>query len=103
MWALILPRRRGKMLSAIPKKKGEWEMKKKLLSLALALALCLGLTVPAMAAYTVTETIPCKYDDVYMFSEGLAAVLVSDGMCGYIDKTGKQVVPGKYERANIFS
>ena len=81
-------------------------MKKRILSLALALALCLGLTVPALAA-DYTEVVPCKYDDVRNFSEGLAAVCVGDpydgGKWGFIDKTGKEVIPCKYDDVRNFS
>lgn len=76
-------------------------MRKKMLSFALALALCLGLPVPAMAA-DYTEVIPCKYDNVKDFSEGLAAVCV-DGKWGFIDKTGKVVIPCIYNNVNSFS
>ena len=83
-------------------------MRKKLLSLALALVMCLGLTVPAMAA-AYTEVVPCKYAQVGDFSEGLAAVAIQvatnkygDGIFrwGFIDKTGKEVVPCKYTWIN---
>lgn len=79
-------------------------MSKKLLSLALALVMCLGLTVPVLAA-DYTEVIPCKYERVGNFSEGLAAVAkrigtdkYDDGIYrwGFIDKTGKEVISCKY-------
>lgn len=76
-------------------------MRKKLLSLALALVMCLGLAVPALAA-GYTEVIPCKYDEVWSFSEGLAVVEL-DGKWGYIDKTGEEVVPFKYDQVWDFS
>ena len=82
-------------------------MRKKLLSLALALVMCLGLTVPALAAeYTVTEVVSCKYDWVGDFSEGLAAVRTGGaktGKWGFIDKTGKEVIPCQYDDPNIVS
>ena len=77
-------------------------MRKKLVSLTLALALCLGLTIPALAA-SYTEVVPCKYDWVQDFSEGLAMVRDENYKWGYIDKTGKEVVPCKYESAENFS
>lgn len=58
------------------------------------------------------EVIPCKYDNVRDFSEGLAVVniggefgtsLVLGGKYGYIDTTGKEVVPLRYDDANDFS
>lgn len=58
------------------------------------------------------EVVPCKYDNVRSFSEGLAVVnvggkfgisLVSGGKYGYIDTTGKEVIPLRYDDANDFS
>ncbi len=81
-------------------------MKRAILALALALALCLGL-LPATAlaagevgtirstGWTVKEVVPCKYDYIGPFSEGLAAVVL-DKKCGYIDTTGKEVIPCIY-------
>lgn len=78
-------------------------MKKKLLSLALALALCLGLTVPAFAAeLKVVESISCKYYQAGAFSEGLAAVQMNNKW-GFVDKTGKEVIPLQYDGASFFS
>ncbi len=78
-------------------------MKKRILTLTLALLLCLGLAAPALAAgKTVTEAVPCRYDAVNYFSEGLAAVEL-DGKWGYIDKTGREVVPCKYDEIENFS
>ncbi len=74
-------------------------MKKKLLSLALALALCLGLTVPAFAA---TEAIPCKYYQVGLFSDGLAKVCDFEEKWGFVDKTGREVVPCRYDDVGDF-
>lgn len=42
-----------------------------------------------------------KYDQLSLFSEGYAAVC-KNGKWGYIDKTGQEVIPCKYERANPF-
>jgi len=48
-----------------------------------------------------TEFVSCKYDEVYDFSEGLAAVCIGDwqtGKWGYIDKNGNEVISfGKYD------
>ena len=72
-------------------------MRKRLLSLALALALCLGLTVPAAAA-TITELDPNdKYATMREFSDGLAAVLYRGEGWGYIDISGKFVIPCQYD------
>ncbi len=46
--------------------------------------------------------IPCKYDDAWSFSEGLAAVKLN-GKWGFIDKQGHTVIPCKYDRAWHFS
>ena len=47
------------------------------------------------------EVIPCKYDRVWAFSEGLAEVLKS-GKYGYIDKTGRAVIPCQYDYTDGF-
>ena len=52
-------------------------MRKKILSLALALALCLGLTIPAFAAKTWTETY-----------EGITITAYPDGSTVYLSYTG---------------
>ena len=48
------------------------------------------------------EVVPCKYDYVYSFSEGLARVRL-DGKEGFIDKSGNEVIPLKYDEAEDFS
>ena len=42
-----------------------------------------------------------QYDDLSLFSEGYAAVC-KDGKWGYIDKTGREVIPCQYDWANPF-
>ena len=42
-----------------------------------------------------------KYDRLSLFSEGYAAVC-KNGKWGYIDKTGQEVIPCKYDWANPF-
>ena len=42
-----------------------------------------------------------KYDRLSLFSEGYAAVC-KNGKWGYIDKTGQEVIPCKYDQANPF-
>jgi len=104
-------------------------MKKRLFSLALALALCLGLTVPAFAAEMklVEFSVPVVegYEDyangpntwytakdwywIMDFSEGLASLWVykngaqAPSTVGFVDKTGKVVIPAEYEMAWDFS
>ncbi|MDR0325080.1 MAG: WG repeat-containing protein [Oscillospiraceae bacterium] len=84
-------------------------MKKKILSLALALSLILAL-VPfspvTVAAAGYIEVVLPMYDNVDNFSDGMAAVAVGDRASGYkwgfVDKTGKEVVPCKYDEASAF-
>ena len=45
--------------------------------------------------------IPCKYDNVWLFSEGLAGVELN-GKWGFIDKQGNTVLPFKYDWAGPF-
>lgn len=42
-----------------------------------------------------------KYDYVSDFSEGLAMVML-DGKCGFINRTGKEVIPLEYSYARDF-
>lgn len=92
-------------------------MKKKMLSLALALALCLGLTVPAFAAElkivqvsvpTVEEYEGTEYA-TWVFHEGLSRLYLyedSSGIptgAGFIDWTGRVVIPAEYDGASDFS
>lgn len=48
------------------------------------------------------EIIPCIYDYVYYFEEGLA-VVEKDSKKGYIDKEGKEVIPCVYDNASDFA
>lgn len=85
-------------------------MRKKLLSLTLALALCLGLTVPAFAAELKIVEVPVPAVEEYEgkdystgeFHEGLAPFMLSDGV-GFIDWTGKVVIPPEYDTVWGFS
>ena len=43
------------------------------------------------------------YIKIEAFSEGLAAVQNSDGLWGYVDKTGKVVIPCEWEKAGDFN
>ena len=47
--------------------------------------------------------IPCKWEDAYNFSEGLACVWDNDYKYGFIDKTGQVVIPCKWEYTRGFS
>lgn len=73
---------------------------RKALSLMLALAMCLALfTVPAGAISPQITWLSEKYGQIYSFSEGLAEVRRGgplDRVTGYIDKTGRVVIPLKY-------
>ena len=48
------------------------------------------------------EIILCKYDEVGIFSDGLASVK-KNGLWGYIDKKGKVAVPLEYDGIGVFS
>ena len=48
-----------------------------------------------------TEVVPCKYDDAYRFSKGLAEVVLN-GKQGVIDKSGNEVIPCRYNVAYPF-
>lgn len=89
-------------------------MRKKLFSLALALALCLGLTVPAFAAEVKVVQLPATVEEYEgkveygtgNFHEGLAQLWVHESggqKAGYIDKTGKVVIPAEYGTTGEFS
>ena len=43
-----------------------------------------------------------RYKSISYFYEGLACVEGENGKCGYIDKTGKEVIPCIYENAGAF-
>ena len=77
-------------------------MKKKVLSLMLVMVLALCLFPVSALAADYTEVVPCQYDQVMDFSEGLAAVCVN-GKWGFIDKTGKVVIPCIYDGVKSFS
>ena len=91
-------------------------MKKKFLSLVLVLALCMGLAVPAFAAELKIVQVPVPTVEEYegteyatwAFYEGLSRLYVynSSGSItgtGFIDWTGKVVIPPKYDNAFDFS
>lgn len=46
--------------------------------------------------------VPCKYSDIYSFSEDLA-IVGKNGLYGYINKKGEEVIPCKYFGARNFS
>ena len=48
------------------------------------------------------EIIPCIYEEVEDFSEGLASVK-KDGKWGYINKDGKEIIPFIYDSVRSFS
>ena len=54
------------------------------------------------------EVVPCEYDFVRSFVEGLAAVFIGDylyfnGKWGFINKKGKEVIPCEYDGIGNFS
>ena len=48
------------------------------------------------------EVVPCKYDEVNDFHEGMAKVSLN-GKFGYIDKSGKVIIPLKYDEISILA
>lgn len=90
-------------------------MRKRVLSMFLVLALCTGLIVPAFAAEVKIVRVPAPTVEEYEgkvkyglgnFHEGLAQLWVygKDGTkCGYIDRTGKVVIPAEYGTTGEFS
>jgi len=75
-------------------------MKKRIISIALALSLAL-IIIPTASAMGYIEIVPPKYDDVGMFSDGMVAVRL-DNKWGYVDKSGKLVIPLEYSVAGDF-
>ncbi len=47
--------------------------------------------------------VPCIWEFIGSFAEGLAAVKNEEGMWGFIDKTGALVIPCQYDRVDDFS
>lgn len=48
------------------------------------------------------EVIPCQFDNITRFSEGLASVNINDKY-GFINKTGEMVIPCRYDITSDFS
>jgi len=48
------------------------------------------------------EVVPCKYDKVNDFHEGMAKVSLN-GKFGYVDKSGKVIIPLKYDEISILA
>lgn len=48
------------------------------------------------------ELIPCQYRGVDLFSEGMGLVQSTDGRSGFVDRSGRMVVPCKYDYAESF-
>ncbi len=47
------------------------------------------------------EVVPCRYDEVRDFEEGLAAVQ-RGGQWGFVNKEGQEVVPCRYDEVRDF-
>lgn len=84
---------------------------KRIAAAGLALCLTLSLAPGALAAgedapergtLTYSEFIAPKYEDAGTFNNGLAPVK-QNGKWGYIDKTGKTVIPFQYDIAGLFN
>ena len=61
-------------------------------AISLLLALTMAFTVSAWARDYIEGAVPCMYDEVSSFSEGLAAVELEHHKWGYIDRSGKVVI-----------
>src|SRR5690606_31841971 len=76
---------------------------KKWLSFGLVLIICISvIPMTTMATANKVIWIDEKYDSVWEFTEGLAAVY-KDDKWGFIDNTGKVVIPIIYDEVDIFS
>ena len=80
-------------------------MKKRLFSLVLAFALCIGLTVPVLATQTPSVIWLDEGLTVmdYTVRENLLPVRNTNWKYGFVDTTGKLVVPLKFDDAGEFS
>lgn len=87
------------------------QMTKRMAAAGLALCLTLSLAPGALAAgedapergtLTYTEVIAPQYEAAGLFDDGLAPVK-QNGKWGYIDKTGKTVIPFQYDIAGLFN
>ena len=80
---------------------------KRAISFMLAFGLSYGAVAPSITPAAASELsysvmIEPKYQDASYFSEGLAAVKQNDKW-GYIDETGKTIIPFEYDYAFPFS
>ena len=80
---------------------------RKLMSFVLAGFMSYSIVAPAITPAAASEMsysvmITPQYEDADSFNEGLAAVK-KDGKWGYIDETGKTVIPFEYDYAFPFS
>ena len=73
---------------------------KKAISLVLAVIFMVG--IMPTEVFGAEEPLYLKYDFAGNFSEGLA-VVEFDGKYGYIDKTGKEIIPPKYDYTQPFN
>ncbi len=78
-------------------------MTKRIVGTLLALVLMVGLLPASASAATIEKVVDFSldYKHIYSYSEGLAMV-EQDGKFGYIDTTGKLVIPAKYGIADYF-
>lgn len=85
-------------------------MRKRILSMMLAMVLVLGLVPAAFAAemetergtLTYTEAIQPQYEEAGRFADNGLAAVKKNGKWGYIDTSGKTIIPFRYEMAFIF-
>lgn len=69
----------------------------KYIILALVIAVVMGGVIALVA------TNSSKWESISNYSEGLAAVLDSNGKWGFIDRTGRLVIPGQWDVVGSFS
>ncbi len=75
---------------------------KKITAMTLVVLLIAGLTLPVLGQEITRQVVvEAKYEDVIPFSEGLAPVK-NGGLWGYVDETGKEVIPLQYAAAYLF-
>ena len=77
-------------------------MKKRIVSALIALSIVnCKLSTVSSASAKYTQIVPFKYDYVYDFNEGMAAVMIGKKI-GFIDESGKEVVPCIYDMSDSY-
>lgn len=78
---------------------------KKILSVVTIFGMCVSnvSAIHTFAAESYKWEIPPQFNDVWVFSDGLAAVMIEDRKWGYIDTTGELVIPYQFYAVGEFS